>query len=160
MNLSPSARSLAQKKMNQEGYVLLLRRDPEEGPINISETWENYDHIIKEETPENAYRMIDFLLWTPWFRCINKGIGNTAMRTQISKEERRKKWKQNRYQSRNKSSAIVGEGMEAYASLKKSLTSSCTMLSSPYSCKARKHKHKALDGCLMLLQEPMATKND
>jgi hypothetical protein len=38
MNLSPSARSLAQKKMNQEGYVLLLRRDPEEGPINISET--------------------------------------------------------------------------------------------------------------------------
>jgi hypothetical protein len=39
MNLSPSARSLAQKKMNQEGYVLSLRTgDPEEGPINISET--------------------------------------------------------------------------------------------------------------------------
>jgi hypothetical protein len=38
MNLFPSARSLAQKKMNQEGYVLSLRRgDPEEGPINISQ---------------------------------------------------------------------------------------------------------------------------
>jgi hypothetical protein len=96
-----------------------LRRDPEEGLINISEPWENYfDHIIEEETPENAYRMIDFLLWTACFRCLSKGIGNTPMRTQISKEERRKKWKQNRYQSRNKSSAVVGEGMEAYALLK------------------------------------------
>ncbi len=53
-------------------------------------TWENYDHIIEEETPENACRMIDFLLWTPRFRCGNKGTGNTARehRSLTEKEER------------------------------------------------------------------------
>jgi ABC-type ATPase with predicted acetyltransferase domain len=49
--------------------------------------------------------------------------------------------------------------MEGYTSLKKSLTSSRPMPSSPYSCEARKHKHKALDRRL-LLQEGMTTKKE
>jgi hypothetical protein len=54
--------------------------------------------------------------------------------------------------------------MEGYTSLKKSLTSSRPMPSSPYSCEARKHKHKALDRrlllLLLLLQEGMTTKKE
>jgi hypothetical protein len=51
--------------------------------------------------------------------------------------------------------------MEGYASLKKSLTSSHPMPSSPYSCEARKHKHKALDRrLLLLLQEGTTTKKE
>jgi hypothetical protein len=75
--------------MNQEGYVLLLRRgDPEEGPINIFETWKNYfDHIIKKETLENAYTMIDLFLWIPQFCYKNKGTRNMVMITHIFQEE-------------------------------------------------------------------------
>jgi hypothetical protein len=52
--------------------------------------------------------------------------------------------------------------MEGYASLKKSLTSSRPMPSSPYSCEARRHKHKALDRrlLLLLLQEGTTTKKE
>jgi hypothetical protein len=51
--------------------------------------------------------------------------------------------------------------MEGYASLKKSLTSSRPMPSSPNSCEARKHKHKALDRrLLLLLQEGTTTERD
>jgi len=54
--------------------------------------------------------------------------------------------------------------MEGYTSLKKSLTSSRPMPSSPYSCEARKHMHKALDRrlllLLLLLQEGTTTKKE
>jgi len=136
------------------------RGDPEERPINISQDLRKLWSYYRRRNSRKC-------LQDDWYPSMDSSISlrkqrdrKHGTRTQISNGERRKKWKQ-KYQSRNESSAVVAERMEGYASLKKSLTSSRPMPSSPYSCEARKHKHKALDRrLLLLLQEGTTTKKE
>jgi len=81
-------------KKNESRRICLVveKRRSRRRTINIFETRKNYfDHIIKKETLENAYKMIDFLLWIPQFCCRNKGTRNMLMITHVFKEKIRKK---------------------------------------------------------------------